>query len=56
MNRDRIAGSVKQTVGSLEEIAGKALGDPEMVADGRAKKVEGKIQSAFGSLKDVLKP
>ncbi|MDK9696962.1 MAG: CsbD family protein [Siculibacillus sp.] len=56
MNKDRIAGSAKQTVGSIKEMAGKALGDPKLVADGKAEQIEGKIQSAVGGLKDALKP
>lgn len=56
MNKDRIAGSAKQTVGSIKEMAGLAIGDPEMVADGKAEQVEGKVQSAVGGLKDALKP
>lgn len=56
MNKDRIAGSAKQTVGSIKEMAGLALGDPKLVAEGKAEKVEGKIQSAVGGLKDALKP
>lgn len=56
MNRDRIVGSAKQAAGSLEKLAGKVVGDTELVADGRAKKAEGVIQNTVGGLKDALKP
>lgn len=56
MNRDRIAGSAKQTLGNLKVVAGKALGDSKLVASGQAEKIEGRIQSAVGGLKDALKP
>ena len=55
MNKDRIVGSVKQAEGSVKEAVGKALGDARLEADGKAKKVEGKIQNAAGSAKDALK-
>ncbi len=55
MNKDRIAGSAKQTVGSIKEMAGKALGDSKLVAEGKVEQIEGKIQSAVGGLKDALK-
>jgi uncharacterized protein YjbJ (UPF0337 family) len=55
MNKDRIAGAVKEIKGSIEETAGKATGDAKLEADGRADKVEGKVQNAIGGLKDTLK-
>jgi uncharacterized protein YjbJ (UPF0337 family) len=45
MNKDRIAGATKETVGGSKEKAGKTLGDTEMEAEGKAKKVEGKIRT-----------
>lgn len=55
MNKDRIAGSAKQVKGSIKVAAGKALGDAKLKAEGRADKVEGKVQNAVGGLKDALK-
>jgi uncharacterized protein YjbJ (UPF0337 family) len=55
MDKDRIAGSVKQIKGSLEEAAGKVLGDAKLIADGKSHQVEGKIQNAVGSVKDAIK-
>ena len=55
MNKDRIAGAAKQTKGAVEEAAGKALGDAKLVADGKNDKLEGKVQNAIGSIKDVVK-
>jgi uncharacterized protein YjbJ (UPF0337 family) len=55
MNKDRIAGAVKEIKGSLKETVGKATGDAKLEADGRADKVEGKVQNAVGGLKDTLK-
>jgi len=55
MNKDQIAGSAKEIKGSIKETNGKATGDAKLEADGKADKVEGKIQNAVGSLKDTLK-
>jgi uncharacterized protein YjbJ (UPF0337 family) len=54
MNKDRIAGSVKQAKGSIEEAAGKLVGDAKLTAEGKADKVAGKAQNALGSLADTL--
>ena len=55
MNKDRIAGSAKEIRGSIKETIAKATGDAKLEADGKADKVEGKVQNAVGALKDALK-
>jgi uncharacterized protein YjbJ (UPF0337 family) len=55
MNEDRIEGAAKQAKGSVKEAVGKAVGDTKMQSDGKADKVEGKVQNAIGGLKDALK-
>jgi len=55
MNKDRIAGAAKEAKGSIKETVGKAVGDAKMQSDGKADKVEGKVQNAIGGLKDALK-
>ena len=55
MNKDRIAGAVKEAKGSVKETIGKALGDAKMQSDGKTEKVVGKVQNAIGGLKDALK-
>jgi uncharacterized protein YjbJ (UPF0337 family) len=39
MNKDRIAGAVKEIKGSIKETVGKAAGDAKLEADGRADKL-----------------
>ena len=56
MNKDRIAGAAKEIKGSIKETVGKAVGDSKLEADGKADKIEGKVQNAIGGLKDALKP
>jgi uncharacterized protein YjbJ (UPF0337 family) len=55
MDKDRIAGAAKEIKGSIKETIGKATGDAKLEADGKADKVEGKVQKAVGGLKDAVK-
>ena len=55
MDEDRIAGSAQQIKGAVKQVAGKALGDAKLEADGKADKIEGKVQNAVGGLKDTLR-
>ncbi len=55
MDKDRIAGSAKEIKGAVKQVAGKAVGDAKLEADGAADKIEGKVQNAIGSLKDTVK-
>jgi uncharacterized protein YjbJ (UPF0337 family) len=54
MDKDRVVGSAKQIKGAVKQVAGMAIGDAKLEADGRADKIEGKIQNAIGGLKDTL--
>ena len=55
MDKDRIVGSAKAIKGSVKETIGKAVGDAKLESDGKADKVEGKIQNAIGGVKDALR-
>jgi len=55
MNKDRIAGSAKQIKGAVKQGVGKAVGDAKLQSEGKANKIEGKVQNAVGGLKDTLK-
>ena len=55
MDKDRIVGSAKEIKGSIKETVGKAVGDAKLQSDGKADKVEGKVQNAIGGLKDTLR-
>jgi uncharacterized protein YjbJ (UPF0337 family) len=54
-DKDRIEGSAKQIKGAVKEVVGKAVGDSKLQSEGKADKIEGKIQNAVGGLKDALK-
>jgi uncharacterized protein YjbJ (UPF0337 family) len=49
---DRTEGSLKQAGGKIKEGAGKLFGDQKLKAEGKADQGEGKLQNAWGSLKD----
>jgi uncharacterized protein YjbJ (UPF0337 family) len=55
MDKDRIVGSAKEIKGSIKETVGKAVGDAKLQSDGKADKVEGRVQNAIGGLKDTLR-
>jgi uncharacterized protein YjbJ (UPF0337 family) len=55
MNKDRIAGSAKQIKGAVKQGVGKVVGDAKLQSEGKANKIEGKVQNAVGGLKDTLK-
>jgi uncharacterized protein YjbJ (UPF0337 family) len=49
---DRTEGSMKKMGGNLKEAAGNILGDEKMKREGQADQAEGKLQNAWGGLKD----
>jgi len=55
MDKDRVVGSAKVVKGKIKEAVGKAVGDAKLEAQGKADRVEGKVQNAVGGLKDTLK-
>jgi uncharacterized protein YjbJ (UPF0337 family) len=55
MDKDRLAGVVKQAKGNIKEAAGKVTGDAKLTSEGKSDIVEGKIQNAVGGIKDSLK-
>lgn len=55
MDRDRSEGSMKKIKGDLKEAAGNITGDAKLKSDGRQDQAEGKVQNAFGGLKDAIR-
>ena len=54
MDKNRIAGSVKEIKGGAKETIGKVLGDAKLQSDGKTEKAVGKIQNAVGGLNDAV--
>jgi uncharacterized protein YjbJ (UPF0337 family) len=55
MDKDRIEGAGKQIKGSIKDAAGKLTGDSKLQAEGKADKVEGKVQNTVGGMKDKVR-
>ena len=55
MDKDRVEGSAKQAKGDLKDLAGGAVGDSKLQAEGKGDKAEGKLQNALGGAKDAIK-
>jgi uncharacterized protein YjbJ (UPF0337 family) len=55
IDKDRVVGSAKVVKGKVKEAVGKAVGDAKLEAQGKAEKIEGKVQNAVGGIKDTLK-
>jgi uncharacterized protein YjbJ (UPF0337 family) len=55
MDKNRVAGSIKELKGTGEEAVGKAIGDAKLQSDGKTGKAVGKIQNAVGGLSDAVR-
>jgi len=55
MDKDRVVGSAKVVKGKIKEAVGKAVGDTKLESQGKADKIEGKVQNAVGGFKDTLR-
>jgi uncharacterized protein YjbJ (UPF0337 family) len=55
MDKNRVAGSIKEIKGAAKEAVGKAVGDAKLQSDGRTDKAVGKIQNAVGGLNDAVR-
>ena len=55
IDRDRTEGSMKQAGGKVEEGAGKLFGDEKLKREGEADQAEGKLQNAWGGVKDAAR-
>ena len=55
MHKDWIAGAAKEIKARSKRPSVRRVGDAKLQSDGKADKVEGKVQNAIGGLKDALK-
>ncbi len=54
MDKDRVIGTAKVVKGKVKVAVGKVIGDAKLEGEGKAEKVEGKVQNAVGSIKDTI--
>jgi uncharacterized protein YjbJ (UPF0337 family) len=52
---DRVEGSAKKLGGNLKEGIGNVLGDEKLKREGQADQSEGKLQNAWGGVKDTAR-
>jgi uncharacterized protein YjbJ (UPF0337 family) len=55
VNKDQVGGVAKQAKGAVKDAAGKAIGNQQMQAEGKADKVAGKVQKSYGDMKEKIK-
>ena len=55
MDKDRVAGSIREAKGDIKEAVGKIVGDSKLQSDGKAEQVVGKLQNAIGGVKDAAR-
>ncbi|MER8785743.1 CsbD family protein [Mesorhizobium sp. M1006] len=55
VNKDHVAGVAKQAKGAVKQAAGKTTGDRRSEAEGDVDKATGKMQKAYGDVKDKVK-
>ena len=53
MNKDNVKGKMKDIAGRVERQAGEWTGDEKAQAEGLGRQAEGKVQKAWGDLKDA---
>ena len=56
MNTDTIAGDARDTVGTVKQVAGEALGDENLREQGLIDQAGGKARAMFGGAKDAAAP
>ncbi len=55
VNKDQVKGVAKQAKGSVKETIGRAAGNRQTEAEGIAEKTTGKVQKAYGDVKEKIK-
>ena len=52
MHKDEVEGAGKQAKGAIKDAVGGLTGNEKLQAEGKLDKVEGKVQSKVGEVKD----
>lgn len=55
MDKDRVKGTVDDTVGRAKRQVGEWTGDTEAQVDGAAQQIKGKAEKAWGNAKDAAR-
>lgn len=55
MNKNQVHGRTDEAKGKVKEVTGKAIGNKSMENRGKAKKLGGQTEAAYGDLKQDIK-
>ena len=55
MNKDQAKGRIKEVEGKVKQVAGNVVGNKKLEQKGNVQKDVGKVQAAYGDLKNDLK-
>jgi len=54
MNKDQLQGRLKEAKGGIKKGAGRIVGNETLAAEGHIEKTAGRVQSAYGDLKNAI--
>lgn len=52
--KDQIEGKLHDVVGTVKELAGHTVGNPDLEGKGKAEKVGGRVQKKVGEVEQVF--
>jgi uncharacterized protein YjbJ (UPF0337 family) len=55
MDREHIKGVADKAKGTIEDAAGKAMGDKKLQSEGKLDKAKGAAHEAVGDVKDAIR-
>jgi uncharacterized protein YjbJ (UPF0337 family) len=55
MDKDKVKGAIDDTVGRAKRQTGEWTGDTKTQAEGAAQQVKGKVEKAWGNVKDAVR-
>jgi uncharacterized protein YjbJ (UPF0337 family) len=55
MADQHVNGATSTVKGSIKEAAGKVTGDRKLEVEGKAQKVQGKVQNGLGNAQDAVR-
>ena len=53
--RDKAEGKWHKVKGNIKQVVGKAVGNRDLEAEGKAENLDGSVQEKVGEIKDVLR-
>jgi len=55
MSKDQAKGRIDEAKGKVKEVAGKVAGNKHLEHEGKFQNISGKVQAAYGDLKEDIK-